>query len=110
MTIIDVSEINELEKLFNEHKYIVVKFSAHWCLPCKRIHPVYENYSNCEKYKSICFVHVDLQDSEESVDLCNKFKISGMPTFVLFENNVEINRFSGANESKLLDLLNKCFN
>ena len=110
MTIIDISEINELEQLLNEHQYVIVKFSAPWCDPCKRIHPIYENYSNTETYTSICFTHVDVNDSIESSELCEKLKINGIPTFILFKNNVEMTRFSGANESKLLDMLNKCFN
>lgn len=107
MTILDISKINELDELCIKHKYVIVKFSAEWCGPCKRIHPLYEKYSNTEKYTSVCFLHIDVDESRE---LCDKLNINGMPTFILFEDGVEMNRFSGANESKLLDMLNKCYN
>lgn len=107
MTLTDVSNVSQLEELYNHTEYIVAKFSAEWCSPCKRIHPVYEKLSNCEKYTSVCFVHVDV---DEARDVCEKYCIEGMPTFILFQNGLEISRFSGANEGKLNDMLNKCNN
>ena len=61
--------------------------------------------SDNEKYTSVCFVHVDV---DEARDICEKYSIEGMPTFILFENSEEVTRFSGANEGKLTDMLSKC--
>jgi thioredoxin 1 len=105
MTIFDVCNISQLEELLIKHEYVVVKFSAEWCGPCKRIHPVYEKLSNYEKYTSVCFLHVDV---DEARDICEKYCIEGMPTFILFQNSEEVSRFSGANEEKLNDMLSKC--
>ena len=107
MTITDVSNVSQLEELFSQREYIVVKFSAEWCGPCKRIHPVYEKLSNTEKCTSICFIHVDVDVAR---DICEKYEVEGMPTFILFQNGVETSRFSGANERKLTDMVNKCEN
>ena len=105
MTITDVCNVSQLEELLSKNEYVVVKFSAEWCGPCKRIHPLYEKHSNSEKYTSVCFVHVDV---DEARDICEKYSIEGMPTFILFQNNEEVSRFAGANEGKLNDMLNKC--
>ena len=105
MTLTDISNVLQLEELFIQHEYVVAKFSAEWCGPCKRIHPVYEKLSNDEKYTSVCFLHVDV---DEARDICEKYCIEGMPTFILFQNSEEVSRFSGANEGKLNDMLSKC--
>ena len=105
MTLTDISNVSQLDELLSKHEYVVVKFSAEWCGPCKRIHPLYEKCSNMEKYTSVCFLHVDV---DEARDICEKYCIEGMPTFILFKNSEEVSRFSGANEVKLNDMLSKC--
>ena len=105
MKIIDVNSITELNNLFTQYKYTILKFSAEWCGPCKRIHPLFEKLSIEEKYNNICFISIDV---DESRDICEKFQIEGMPTFILIENEKEITRFSGASEMKLLDMLKNC--
>ena len=105
MTITDICDLPEFLELLSNYEYVVVKFSAEWCAPCKRIHPLYERLSNNEKYTSVCFVHVDV---DEARDLCEKYEVSNMPTFILFQNSEETERFPGANEGKLIDMLSKC--
>ena len=107
MTITDVCNVSQLDELLSKHEYVVVKFSAEWCSPCKRIHPVYEKFSNTETYTLVCFVHVDV---DEARDICEKYSIEGMPTFILFHYKEEVERFAGANEGKLLNILDKCVN
>ena len=105
MTICDVCNVSQLEELLSKNEYVVVKFSAEWCGPCKRIYPLYEKHSNNEKYTSVCFLHVDV---DEARDICEKYSIEGMPTFILFQNSEELSRFAGANEGKLNEMLSKC--
>lgn len=105
MTITDVTNVSQLEELFIQHEYVVVKFSAEWCGPCKRIHPLYERLSNTEKYNSVCFLHIDV---DEVRDICDKYNVEGMPTFILFHKGEEVERFAGANESKLNNMLDNC--
>jgi len=107
MTLTDITKLSQLEELFTQHIYVVVKFSAEWCGPCKRIHPVYERLSNSEKYNSVCFLHIDV---DEVRDICEKYNVEAMPTFILFQNGEEVSRFEGANESKLNNMLDKCNN
>jgi thioredoxin 1 len=105
MPITDITNLSQLEELFTKYQYIVVKFSAEWCDPCKRIHPVYEKHSNDEKYSHVCFLHVDVDESRE---LCENYSIEKMPTFILFENGVEVSRFAGVKENELMNTLNCC--
>lgn len=102
---IEVNNISELQIVFTKYKYVVLKFSAEWCSPCKRIQPLFEKLSNDEKYNNIQFVNIDVDTCR---DICDKYQIEGMPTFILIENETELYRFSGASENKLLDMLKKC--
>jgi thioredoxin 1 len=102
MSIVDILNFQQFEELLGQNKYVIVKFSAEWCGPCKRIHPLYE--SKCEEYSNVCFTHVDV-DHDEVKEICEKYSIKGMPTFILFENDVEIYRFSGAKNEELNKML-----
>jgi thioredoxin len=74
----------------------IIKFSAEWCGPCKRISPVFKKLS--EEYKNIDFYDVD---TDENVHLAERFNITAMPTFVFLKDEKEVLRLQGADENKL---------
>lgn len=68
-----------------------------WCPPCKAIAPVYEELS--KKYEGqVAFGKVDVDDNS---DAALDFEISAVPTFVLFDGEKAIDKFSGADPAKL---------
>jgi thioredoxin 1 len=97
-----IVNLTELGVILNKYDFTILKFSAEWCGPCKRISPLFEQLSKDEKYSSVHFTEVDVDVSQ---DICKEYEIEGLPTFILFENNKELSRFSGANESKLRHML-----
>jgi len=84
-------------------KLIVVDFFATWCGPCKQIAPVLETLSN-ELKDSVLFLKVDVDENE---DIAADNKVTVMPTFLFFKNKLKIDEFSGANETKLKEFINK---
>lgn len=66
------------------------------CPPCKAIKPVYEELAS--KYKGVAFGKVDVDDN---ADAAVEFEISAVPTFVFFDGEEPIERFSGADPNKL---------
>ena len=64
-------------------------FSATWCGPCKAFKPVINEIAG-EGY-SIQFIDIDLQQ-----DLAAKYNVRSVPTTVIEENGIEVNRFIGA--------------
>ena len=64
-------------------------FSAKWCGPCRTFKPVMEEIAN-EGYP-VQFIDVD-----ESYSLQEEYKVTSVPTIVIEENGVVVNRFIGA--------------
>ena len=94
-----LSSKQEFEELLkSETRPIIIDFFAPWCGPCKTIAPVFQNFSDI--YKNICFCKVDTDDSNVE-DLVDLMSVSSLPTFVLFKNKYEVDRFCGASKSNL---------
>jgi thioredoxin 1 len=69
----------------------VVMFSASWCNPCKQAKPIFQQLK--ESHSDVQFEIVDI---DENRDMANDFGITGVPTFMLIENNEEVSRLVGA--------------
>ena len=78
----------------------IIDFTARWCHPCQRIAPLFEQLK--EENKEIQFHKVDVDEDTETT---KHFEIESMPTFVAVMDGKEIERFSGASEQKLKDLV-----
>ena len=77
------------EEIYRSEKAVIC-FSAEWCIPCKNFSPIYSTYA--DKYKNISFYKVDIEDSE---DLINMFNITSVPTFIFLKNGVKVNEING---------------
>jgi len=64
-------------------------FSATWCGPCKAFKPVINEIAG-EGY-SIQFIDIDLQQ-----DLAAKYNVRSVPTVVIEESGIEVDRFIGS--------------
>ena len=81
----------EADEIYRNNKKMVIKYTASWCGPCKRITPFYMKMA--EKYPNIPFIDVDV---EKCPEFCNN--VGSLPTFD-FVYNLEISStFSGASE------------
>ena len=74
-------------------------FSAKWCGPCRTFRPTMEEIAS-EGY-SVQFIDVD-----ESYSLQEEYKVTSVPTIVIEENGVVVNRFTGTvTKQQLLEKL-----
>jgi thioredoxin 1 len=64
-------------------------FSAAWCGPCKAFKPVM-NEIKSEGY------HVEFIDIDMLSDLAQQYNVRSVPTVVIEEDGVEVNRFVGS--------------
>jgi thioredoxin 1 len=76
---------------------IVFYFTADWCNPCKKVKPIVEeiNRDSIVKFQII--------DVDSETELVKRFEIRSVPTFILIEDNEEVNRITGAQTKEQLE-------
>jgi thiol-disulfide isomerase/thioredoxin len=74
----------------------VFYFTAEWCGPCKKTRPIVEEM----KKEGFQFQIIDA-DYEQL--LVKRFGIKSVPTFILFENEKEVARITGAKTKEELE-------
>ena len=72
-------------------------FSATWCGPCKAFKPVMNEVAG-EGYM------VEFLDVDNNSEMASKYGVRSVPTTIIEENGVEVNRFVGAiQKQKVID-------
>jgi len=66
-------------------------FTADWCQPCRKTRPIVEEL-NTEQ----TIAHFQIIDVDDNSDLVKTFSVQSVPTFVLFENGIEVKRIIGS--------------
>jgi thioredoxin-like negative regulator of GroEL len=74
----------------------VFYFTADWCGPCKKVRPIVQELIQ-DGYS------FQIIDADTESELVKNFEIRSIPTFILFNNQVEVNRFSGAKTKQELE-------
>ena len=77
-----ITKENFEAEVLNSTKPCLVDFWATWCGPCKMIAPIIEELA--EEYADtvkVCKINVD-----DEPELAIKYKVSSIPTVMLFEN------------------------
>ena len=70
-------------------------FSATWCGPCKSFKPVMNEIAG-EGY------HVEFIDIDNLSDLAQQYNVRSVPTVVIEENGVEVDRLVGAQPKSVI--------
>ncbi|GAB4217223.1 MAG: hypothetical protein OHK0012_21160 [Synechococcales cyanobacterium] len=68
----------------------LLNFGAHWCGLCRMIDPLINRISS-EWSGSLEVVHINVDDE---FTLAHRYQIKSLPTLVLLENGIEIQRLS----------------
>ncbi len=97
----NIDTLSRWEEVFTATKksVLIVKFTAEWCQPCKKIQHIYSDLST--QYKKYKFVTLDV-DGDECDVLSSNMKVAMMPTFVCFRNGLEVGRITGGNSEEKL--------
>ena len=98
-----LTDQNFEEEVLNSEKKCLVDFYADWCGPCKMMAPVIEGIAE-ELGEAI---DVGKVNSDENMELVEKYGIMSIPTIMIFENGTVKKSFVGVtSKSEILDALN----
>lgn len=93
-------------QLFNEiigqNNLTVIKFFADWCPPCKVIAPKFQKIATSTP--NIAFAQVNI-DTEKMSDILDHYRISSVPTFIVFLDGKPINSCSTYSIEKVIKMI-----
>jgi thioredoxin-like negative regulator of GroEL len=79
----------------------ILYFTADWCNPCKKVKPIVE-----ELNRESSEVKFQVIDADSETELVKKFEVRSVPTFIVLDGGVEIERATGAQtREQLLTLM-----
>ncbi len=80
----------QLNEILNNNITVLIDFSTQWCVPCKKMRPVIEEIKRETPNVKILFI-----DADANKELVKRYKIKGVPVFIVFKNGVEVFRNVG---------------
>lgn len=84
---------SSFDSLIASHdKPILADFWADWCGPCKAMSPVLTELARDWKGR----ITVIKVNTETKPELASRYRISGIPTLILFKGGSEVHRLTGA--------------
>ena len=93
-----VNSRNEFDNFVKNNKYVIVKFKAEWCGPCKKISPFFNQMMS----KMDNDVKLLVIDADNNRDICSKYRIRTIPTFISFLNGDPLYIYSTSNTEEIV--------
>ncbi len=90
--IIDVLDSSFQELVLAAETPVLVDFWAPWCGPCRQVAPILEELAE-EVGDKIRIVKLNIDENRE---LAERFGVLSIPTFILFDEGLPIDRIMGA--------------
>ena len=80
-SIVEVNDSNFEEIVYKSEKPVVVDFSAEWCGPCKRLHPILEKIADNYNGRAVV-AHLDVDNAQKTAQ---QFRVMSVPTIMFFK-------------------------
>ena len=96
MSVLIFNDSNFNEEVIKSDKPVIVDFYAEWCGPCKMMSPIIDSIAE-ELGDSI---KVGKVNSDENLELVEKYEIMSIPTIMIFKNGEISKKFIGYTEKE----------
>lgn len=99
-----LSEENFSQEVLNNSKTVLVDFWAEWCGPCKMMSPIVDEIAEENEEFTVGKVNVD-----ECPNLAAHYRISAIPTIIIFKNGFPATTVVGFRpKDELLKIAKEC--
>ena len=101
MSAMNINKNNFHEEVMNSDKPVLIDFWAPWCGPCRMVVPIIDEIAAEHPEYKVVKVNVD-----EEVELASRFGVASIPTLMVMQNGMEVERSVGARpKNQILDML-----
>ena len=94
MSVLKISEENFEEEVMKSEKPVILDFYADWCGPCKMMSPIIDGIAD-ELGEE---VKVGKVNTDENLDLAQKFNIMSIITILIFKGGNVVKTFVGVTD------------
>lgn len=103
--LVEVNSMEELEKVIQGNKNVLLDFWASWCEPCKQMMPSLEKVSLENEGVTFCKIKVD-----DNKDIARKYRVMSVPTLITIKNQDVVTFSSGFKTENDISKFLKDFN
>lgn len=99
--VIELTELNFEEEVFENNDPIFIDFWAEWCFPCKKLSPVYaelaDEFKKDEKLSKVRFAKLNIDENSPLMDKLREKDITVMsiPQIILFSQKGFVDKIQG---------------
>ena len=83
--VVNVDDSNFEAEVLQSKTPVLVDFSATWCGPCQRQHPLVEKFAQEQNVVKVCLIDID-----DAPNVTAQLRIRGVPTLMLFEDGAPV--------------------
>ena len=99
----ELSESTFETEVLSSAKPVLVDFWAPWCVPCRKIAPLLEQFA-LENAEAIKVVKIN---TDENMNLATNYRIDSIPTLILFKDGQVVERFVGFDKFRLQEAVSQ---
>ncbi|AEO66174.1 9a9f00c6-d61b-43c7-8470-20df345a7913 [Thermothielavioides terrestris] len=105
---VNISSPSQLSEVLQASRLVVADFYADWCAPCHQVAPIFEQLSSAlSRPNLVTFVKVN---TDQQKDVAQAYRVTSLPTFIVFRNGKVAERVQGADPLKLQAVVQKLTN
>lgn len=91
--------------IYRNNKIAVIHFYAEWATQCGPMNTVLDEMAKQPSFK---IVHFAKLEAEVVPEISVQYKITAVPTFIIFKDGNMVDVVNGANPAELTNKINKC--